>query len=360
MAIAACVTDGPTFLSAQTAEPPVTEQADTTAAIEVEIQRRFNELRSELLDERSDSVGRWLAVTAILVTVFGVGIALFGILGFSKFQTEARLHVGGAEKSAEEAKAHLEAIKDYRQQSERIFQEIRETTSEDIHDPGKAKRIGEVVQDVRRSPDASPLDIGIADAYALQQNGKIQEAIDKWRAIASLTEDIDNGLAARAWFSIGYLLHEGKQGEALKANAGEVLDAYDRAIRLNSDYFVAYHNRGATKDTLGLHLDAIADYDQAVRLNPQYAKAYSNRGVAKVSLGLYKEAIADHDQAILLDPDSAVRFFNRGIAKAGSDDAEGARSDFQTALDLAERASDHDLKTAIQQRLQALDDAGRG
>ena len=80
------------------------EQTDTAAATEVEIQRRFNELRSELLDERSDSVGRWLAVTAILVTVFGVGIALFGILGFSKFQAEARLHVGEAEKVCRRSK----------------------------------------------------------------------------------------------------------------------------------------------------------------------------------------------------------------------------------------------------------------
>ena len=232
MVIAAVVTDGPTFLSAQTAEPSVMEQTDTAAATEVEIQRRFNELRSELLDERSDSVGRWLAVTAILVTVFGVGIALFGILGFSKFQAEARLHVGEAEKSAGEARAHLEAIKDYRQQAEEYSRKIRETTSRDFRgpsqlesmsppsiddqfasraaEPDEIKRISEAVRATRSNPDVPILDRAIADALALQESGNILEATEKWHAIANTAQGIDDSLAARAWFSVGYL-SEGEQ-----------------------------------------------------------------------------------------------------------------------------------------------------
>ena len=107
MAIAAAVTEGPTILSAQTAEPSVMEQTDTAAATEVEIQRRFNELRRELLDDRSDTVEWWLAATAIFVTLFGVGAVLLGYFGFNRLR-----------EIAEEAKKHLEAIEKDREQSE--------------------------------------------------------------------------------------------------------------------------------------------------------------------------------------------------------------------------------------------------
>ena len=99
MVIAAVVTDGPTFLSAQTAEPSVMEQTDAAAATEVEIQQRFNELRGELLDDRSDTVEWWLTATAIFVTLFGVGAVLLGYISFNRLR-----------EIAEEAKGHLQAI----------------------------------------------------------------------------------------------------------------------------------------------------------------------------------------------------------------------------------------------------------
>ena len=241
MAIAAVVTDGPTFLSAQTAEPSVTAQTETAA--DVEMQRRFNELRSELLDERSDAVGRWLAAAAIFVTFFGVVIAIVGLVGFTKFRAEARKHVGEAEKSAQEARTHLEAIKEYRQESEEHSRKIREATSEDIQDPDKGKELRAVAQDVQRNPQASVLDKAIADAFSLQREGATSEAVEKWRAIANLAEGADDGLAARAWFSIGYLLEEKEQA----------IHAYERAIGLKPDYADAYNNRGVVKADLDRH-----------------------------------------------------------------------------------------------------------
>ena len=58
-------------------DPPV--GPTPAAAAEVEIQRRFNELQRELLDDRADYIDRWLiAVTIVL--------AFFGILGFKRFR----------------------------------------------------------------------------------------------------------------------------------------------------------------------------------------------------------------------------------------------------------------------------------
>ena len=370
MVIAAVVTDGPTFLSAQTAEPSVMEQTDTAAATEVEIQRRFNELRRELLDDRSDTVEWWLAATAIFVTLFGVGAVLLGYLAYNRFreiENEARYSAKEVRDAAKQATQDAAKTKETRQQSEEYARGIPDRGEPDpvgpplteaplvphSSDPGRIEGTTEAGR------DASPLDKGCNDAYALQAEGRIKEAAEKWRAVANLAEGIDNDRAARAWFSVGYLLHEEKRGSALEANAEELVHAYDKAISLKPDFFEAYNNRGAAKDALGRFRDAIFDYDQVIRLNPKYAKAHSNRGVANVGLGQYEDAIADHDQAILLDPDSAVAFYNRGVAKAGSDDTEGARSDFETALVLAKKAGNDGLKTIVEQQLQALDDPGQ-
>ena len=85
-------------------DPPV--GPTPAAAAEVEIQRRFNELQRELLDDRADYIDRWLiAVTIVL--------AFFGILGFKRFreiEAEARKSVEAAKRYEADAKDHAERI----------------------------------------------------------------------------------------------------------------------------------------------------------------------------------------------------------------------------------------------------------
>ena len=65
---------------------------------------------------------------------------------------------------------------------------------------------------------------------------------------------------------------------------------------------------------------AISDFDETIRLNPNDAKSHANRGNAKRELGL----------------------------------ADDAKRNYQTALDLAEKAGDEELKSQIMKRLQSL------
>ena len=69
-----------------------------------------------------------------------------------------------------------------------------------------AKNPAEANQAVKRmsreNPEASLTDKAIADAVSLQQQGKRDDAIEKWRALAHIAEGSDNDLAARAWFSL--------------------------------------------------------------------------------------------------------------------------------------------------------------
>ena len=255
---------------------------------------------------------------------------------------------------------------------------------------GQKRQAEEAMQKVRQNPAVFPLDRAISEADSLQRGGKIEEAIEKWRSIANVSEGIDNELAAHAWFSVGYLLTEGDVEVDKKNNIQEAISVYDRVLSLKSDFAEAYYNRGIAKGNLGNHEAAIADFDQAIHLKSDYADAYYNRGIAKFILGKYQAAITDDDQVILLRPDYFEAYYNRGIARfvlgeyqaaiadydlaidLNPDHAEAyynrgnanaildrkaeARADFETALDLAVRSENTALKSRIEQQLQGLMD----
>ena len=196
------------------------------------------------------------------------------------------------------------------------------------------KRAEEALQEVRWNPSAFPLDRAIANAISLQGAGKIVEAIEKWRSIANIAEEIDNDLAAHAWFSVGYLFQICGVEESEELKNKKAILAYDQVIRLKPDDAKAYNNRGIVKRALGLHEAALADYDQAIRLKPDDAAAYNNRGIEKSTLSRHEDAITDYDQAIRLKPDDAEVYYNRGNAKSILGQPNAAIVDFNQAIDL--------------------------
>ena len=385
----------PATLTAQEADAPVVEDAATApvsdstsaeerataqvpdTAVEIEMDRRFNEFRSKYLDDRAEYINRWLAVVAIVLTFFGVVATIAGYIGYKKFRD-----------IESEAQGYIEEIRAHKKKAEKKLQAMENMpTSQDVADPTKAKQIEQAI-DALQSPEASHIDKAIANAYSLQQEDKIKGAIEKWRSIANLMEGIDNEVAARAWFSIGYLYQEGKPEVAEKPDSlyKKAVDAYNQAIRLDPDDAAAYNNRGNAKDDLkqyeeaikdyneAIRLDpgdaaayynrgnakrnieqyeeAIKDYNEAIRLDPDNAAAYNYRGAAKINLEQYEEAIADYNQAIRLDPDYAVAYYSRAIANIALDRIETAGADLQTALALAQETGDEKLTTAISAKLQ--------
>ena len=288
-------------------DPPASPVIST--AVKVEIQDLFNEHRSKLLDDRAASIDYWLAAIAIVLTFFGIVAVVVGYLSFKRFreiEAEARKHVTAAAEHAEEAKRLVDEIKRIRDESVEILQDM---TAEDIAEAHEEAKQG--ATNVGENPMASLIDKAIALAVFLHQQGKRDEAIEKWRAVAHITEGDDNDQAARAWLSVGYLLE----------NVEESISVYDRAISLKSDFVEAYNNRGNAKQKQGQYEDALADYDEAIRLRPDYAKAYHNRGAAKDAL----------------------------------DRIDEARQDFKNARDLAQDVGDDSLADAAEQRLRALD-----
>jgi len=287
-------------------------------------------------------------------------------------------------------------------------------TSEDISkflkngQSDESSRVEKVVQNVERNPKASLVDKAMADAYRLQQDGKIDEAIQMWRDIADCSKGRDDNLAARSWFSIGYLyIDEGLNEEKYSADdltiqlqlsspefyinsdaVEKALSSYSEAIRLKPDCSEAYCSRGKSKYHLGDYESAIEDYDEAIRLKPDFPEAYNRRGEVKSVLGEYESAfddhteairlkpdfsgayngrgntkvnldhpelaLADYNEAISLKPDFPEAYGNRGTVKVALGDIEGAKTDLQVALELAERQDKDGVKIFVEERLQKL------
>jgi hypothetical protein len=190
-----------------------TQTLDNTAG-DAEIQRRFdklrNELRRELLDDRADTIDWWLTATALFLTLLGALAAFLSIIGFSRFrEIEAE-----AKKSIEEAQRRVEEINELNKRAGEATQQIerergRITRASVLSDdPDRARQAEEASPEVPQKSAASPLDRAITEALSLQQAGKIEEAIEKWRSIANVAEGSDPDLAAHAWFSVGYLLYK--------------------------------------------------------------------------------------------------------------------------------------------------------
>jgi len=367
------------------AEPANSSSKPTLPSItEGDFQRRLNILRSELLDYRADHIDRWLTRIAILFAVVGIFITIIGLIGFRNIRGEARRsikeakdHEAEARKHSEDAKRLLEEIKRYRDEAKDIRDETAKTAADD------PERVRQVAKDVRENPQSPLIDKAIADAISLQQEQKLEEAVEKWQAIAVITEGNDNAIAARAWSSIGYLL--GRQGKH-----AAVIPACDEALRLEPRLAGAFYNRGLAKSKLDQHKDAVEDYDEALRLDPKFFEGYNNRGAAKGKLGRYKEALMDFDTAVHLKADDpevyknralvkrtmgqykaaiedcdkaiglksnyAKAYHERGLAHLALRNKDAARQDFEKTRDLAHKAGEEELATLLERELKKLDE----
>ena len=348
------------------------------------MQRRLNELRSEFLEKRSKVVEWWLTAMAIILTFFSIIAVVVGYISFEEINQAIR----EAKQARDEVSQEMERVKALVEEialSRDVAREKLEELNAEIvsTNPSQSAR---TATSVREDPTTSPIDRAIAAAVLLQRQGKIEEAIEQWRSIATVAGEEDRQLQARAWFSIGYLLSGEERGDleakrdaytkAIKLNPAfaeayvnrggtknrlgqheEAIADYDRALELTPADDYAYYNRGNAKRRLGQHEEAIADYDRALELNPADADAYNNRGIAKRNLGQHEEAIADYDRALELNPNMVEAYLNRGNAKETLGRLNEARTDYQQALVLAQESGNEPLITAVRRSLGRLDTA---
>ena len=178
----------------------------TDAATEVEIQRKFNKLRREILDDRADSIRLWLTGIAVLFAVLALAFAALLYVVFKRSQEygrelqgiveEARVHAAEAGKFAEEAGKFAEEARSY---GEKDDEPMRIMADADL-----ILAQTQVVEDFSRDPGRAGAS-AIADARRLEEDGNLNEAVDRWRHIANVAEGTNDELAALAFRSIGDL-----------------------------------------------------------------------------------------------------------------------------------------------------------
>ena len=350
------------------------ENRENQAAISPSIQQQFNELKSQYLSERSNSMNRLLMFIGIVLLFFtilipiGTGIAAYFVYQkYSELQSqlvlkvnETKRHASAAEKSANDAKEYANEITKYQRTIRGIISKL---TSKDFKNPDKIEILKTSYQDILQMSTLTADDRAIMEAYKLQNEGKFTEAIAKWQSIVN-AKGVNSELIARAFFSIGFLHAEQHENDlAISAYDQAIMlsptfsDAFnsrgllktiledfnaaildfDEAIRLKPDLAEAWYNRANAKSKLKKHEDAIADYDEAIHLLPDFAGVYHNRGVAKRALGQHQEAIADFDEAIRLQPDYTDAYVNRGSAKRAIGMPGEAKKDFDKAQELSKQ-----------------------
>ena len=231
-------------------------------------------------------------------------------------------------------------------------------TSDSVSREENVSKVNERIKAVKQNHNASVTEKAITNAYTLQRGGRIEEALEKWRAIANIEEGNDNDIAAQAWVSVGSLYNK-------KDKTEDGLSAINRAIELRPDYAEAYLPRGNMKfkhqinksiaeggqnqisqvqDQADLFL---ADYDKAIELNPNYTEAYVDRGNVKRFIGRNEEALSDFDEAIRKRPDYALAYANRGMLKFDLGRLDEASADCEIALKLAEEQEIQSIKAMI-------------
>jgi len=119
-----------------------------------------------------------------------------------------------------------------------------------------------------------------------------------------------------------------------KGDFDQAIADYTEAIRLDPDYYNAYHNRGYTYYQVKNDYDtAIADYNQAIRLNPN-GDTYLLRGLVYHEKGDYDTAIVDYTHVIEIDPNDGIAYVNRGSAYCEKGDYDTAIADYTQAIRL--------------------------
>jgi tetratricopeptide (TPR) repeat protein len=110
-----------------------------------------------------------------------------------------------------------------------------------------------------------------------------------------------------------------EQGNAFvnSKNYTEAINAYDKAIAIEPDYFEAWNGKADAQNRAQQFTEALVSSDQALKIKPDYIQGWINRGVILYNLGRYDEELKAYETAIAIDPASPKAWFYKGYSLAG-------------------------------------------
>lgn len=107
---------------------------------------------------------------------------------------------------------------------------------------------------------------------------------------------------ADEWYDLGYDLES--------VNAGQAVEAYRNALRLNPSHTDAHVNLGRLLHEMGKSEDAEAHYRQVLETSPDHPTAAYNLGLVLEDLGRPNDATTAYKLAIESDPGFADAYYN--------------------------------------------------
>ncbi|MBF0382093.1 MAG: tetratricopeptide repeat protein [Magnetococcales bacterium] len=207
-----------------------------------------------------------------------------------------------------------------------LASDVNGEKAKDLFDKGVAlQQNGRLQEAVKAYQDClllHPDHIGVLSnmAVALQKQGKLDEALTVCQKAISLRPDF-----ASAHFNLAVILQE--QGKLQEAKS-----SLKTVISIEPDNSRGYYNLGVVYGDLKDIDQAIAYYKKTIELQPGFASAHFNIGVLFQQKGRWQEAINSYRKAIAIDPDRAEIHYNLGIALQAHGKPAKAVESYQTAI----------------------------
>ncbi len=102
--------------------------------------------------------------------------------------------------------------------------------------------------------------------------------------------------------------------EQQRGNIQAALEHYQKALRVDANFYPALNNMGALFEQQGNHVQAREAFMKAREINPDDGEAYINLGHVLFEEGQFSTAVAQLDQGLQRSPQSAVGNFFLGSA----------------------------------------------
>jgi tetratricopeptide (TPR) repeat protein len=172
------------------------------------------------------------------------------------------------------------------------------------------------------------------------------------RAAAALEQIAARSSASPAARSV--VFGQATQAWLLVENPARAQAAATQGLALTPEDTWLLMDRAVALAAQGRHAQAIADLERATTIDPNRIEAWVLRAATRRQLDQIALAAADIERAFAIEVENAEAFLERGIIRQLQGNAEGARSDWSRALELAPDSPTADLAA---QNL-ALNEAG--
>ena len=197
-------------------------------------------------------------------------------------------------------------------------------------------------------PQADPSEADLRRAQSLQEQGRIDEAIECYRAILAQRAEVPE-----VHFNLGNAHKD-------QGRLDEAITCFQRALALAPDFAAAHANLGSAFLQQGGQREALACFRRAIALEPELAEAHFNLGIASYQGGDLRTAKAALTRYLRFQPEDRAALLTLGESYARSNELDDAASCLERVLaDSPNDAAAHNLLGNIRRNQARHADAMR-